>query len=59
MVRLEISIKMFTWSAEDVVEVDNGVAAFENVQLENKKKEILNALTIIDCLSMFEHFWLL
>jgi hypothetical protein len=31
---------MFTWSAEDVVEVDNGVAAFENVQLENKKKEI-------------------
>jgi hypothetical protein len=35
MVRLEISIKMFTWSAEDVVEVHNGVAAFENVQLEN------------------------
>ncbi len=52
MAGLQISIKMFTWSAEDVVEVDNGVAAFENVQLENKKKEILNALTILDCLNI-------
>ena len=34
MAGLQISIKMFTWSAEDVVEVHNGVAAFENVQLE-------------------------